>query len=245
MHYSSQKVSKLEIQAAERKVLSLLDWNLSIKTPLYLINFLSYIEETLQCTSTKKSDLKKIYKCASSIAEVAIKENVMLNYKNSLISSSCIMAARKINNATPLWPKYLVELTKNTEAALLDLCSILYKLYTGSVFPKNKQLAKSKVVEKENSISVPKHFTSKPNFVECQNRVLFNKDLNKEKPASSMDSRFPNIKPSSVKSTKMLCKTIMVKDIVDSKPPIYRNLHTSMKSIPSKKINLTSENTNI
>lgn len=245
MHFSVQKIAKAEVQEAERKVLSMLNWNLAICTPTYLVNLLSVVESAPLHSPTNID--ANIFKKALLIAEEMMKENVMIENTCSKIAAACVLASRKCESAAPLWPKHMVEITKYGEKQIADLANKILQIYNNNTLPmpinicEIKSQRTMKACEKENACNA-KHeipVSSNTSFSMTQHKVVLQEKANSE-------FYFPCIKVGlgikkeslPIKKTKLLCKSSIIKELPsqESKHSSYaqRNIHTSMRIFPTK-----------
>ncbi|KAL7092984.1 hypothetical protein ACP275_11G014900 [Erythranthe tilingii] len=116
---SDRTYTNKQVLTMEKRILSELEWNLTVPTPyVFLVRFIK--------ASMTGLDVENM---AYFLAELGMMNYEILTYSPSMIAASAVYAARATSNTTPLWNETLEMHTGFTEAQITDCAKVLVRFH--------------------------------------------------------------------------------------------------------------------
>ncbi|KAL7134262.1 hypothetical protein ABFS83_11G014600 [Erythranthe nasuta] len=127
---SDRTYTNKQVLTMEKRILSELEWNLTVPTPyVFLVRF-------IKASMTGLDVENMVY----FLAELGMMNYEILTYSPSMIAASAVYAARATLNTTPLWNETLEKHTGFTEAQITDCAKVLVRFHWMAVQTQQQKL---------------------------------------------------------------------------------------------------------
>eukprot|EP01087_Luapelamoeba_hula_P019792 TRINITY_DN6614_c0_g1_i1.p1 TRINITY_DN6614_c0_g1~~TRINITY_DN6614_c0_g1_i1.p1 ORF type:complete len:501 (+),score=97.51 TRINITY_DN6614_c0_g1_i1:232-1734(+) len=131
---SADAYTREDVIRVEKILLVVIDFNLTLPTPLHFLRRFS---------KAARSD-SQTHTISKYLTELSLPEYKMLRFVPSLIAASAVYVARAMNRRTPLWTPTLQYHTKYTEPELRECATMLASLHNTPPEPKHFENVKKK-----------------------------------------------------------------------------------------------------